>query len=360
MDAGGIETMLMNLYRNIDRDKVQFDFLLHREHKGFYYDEIKELGGRIFSVPRINPFKESHYNKSLDRFFKENNDYKIVHSHNNAYSMYALRAAQKAGIPTRIAHSHTAKIPFLYYRTPIIMYCKFKIKKYTNYNFACSKVAGEWLYGKKATEKDNFFVINNSINSSLFRYNEDIRNNVRREFEISDKFVIGNVGSFTKQKNHSFLIDIFFEIYKKNENSILMLVGDGKLRSSIQKRIKDLGLSDNVIFTGVRTDIPNLLQAMDVFLFPSLYEGLGIVAVEAQGAGLHTIVSEAIPEEAYVTDLIERENLSSPPSKWASKILKYANGYERKDTSEIIKSKGYDIDESAKRLEEFYIEKWKE
>ena len=169
MDAAGIETLLMNFYRNIDREKVQFDFLTHRNEKGFYDDEIFDLGGRIYQVPQINPFKHQKYLSALDAFFSEHKEYKIVHSHINAYSMYPLRAAMKAGVPVRIAHSHIANVPFDL-KTPFRIYTKSMLKRYSTYNFACSEMAGKWLYGPDAVMKDNFKVINNSINCTIFSF----------------------------------------------------------------------------------------------------------------------------------------------------------------------------------------------
>ncbi len=352
MNAGGIETLLMNFYRKFDRTKIQFDFLTHRSEKGFYDDEIVELGGKLYNVPPINPFKHNKYLNALDDFFNEHKTYKIVHSHINTYSMYPLRAAMKAGVPVRIAHSHIANVP-LDLKTPFRVYTKLKLKEYSTHNFACSEMAGKWLFGPKAISKDNFKVINNSIDASKYVYEETIEKRIRNKMEIGGKFVIGHIGRFNKQKNHVFLIDVFKEIHKRNPNSVLMLIGEGELYDAIRKKVENLNLTESVIFTGVRSDVHELLQAIDVFVFPSIYEGLGIVVVEAQAAGVRCIVSENIPDEAFITDLIEKVSLKKGPEKWAEIILQYRN-VKKRNTLKEIKAARFDILEQAKQLEDFY------
>ena len=359
MDAAGIETLLMNIYRNINHDKVQFDFLTHRSEKGFYDDEILELGGRIYNVPPINPLKHKQYLNSLDNFFNIHKEYKIVHSHVNTYSMYALRAAKRARVPIRIAHSHIANVP-LDLKTPFRIYTKSKLKKQSTHNFACSEMAGEWLYGPKSITKENFKIINNSINASAYIFNEEIRKKNRTEMGLEKKFVIGHIGRFNKQKNHDFLIDIFKIIHEKEPNSVLMLIGIGELQDRIKKKVIDLGLHNSVIFIGVSSNVNELLQVMDVFVFPSIYEGLGIVVVEAQAAGMQCIVSDRIPNEAFITDLIEGMPLKSSAESWALKILKHDNDYKRRNTYEVVSSSGYDIKNTVLWLEDFYLRNWKE
>ncbi|MGG3940328.1 glycosyltransferase family 1 protein [Peribacillus psychrosaccharolyticus] len=359
MDAAGIETLLMNFYRNIDRTKIQFDFLTHRSEKGFYDDEILGLGGKIFHIPPINPLKHKEYLSALDEFFNNHKEYKIVHSHINTYSMYPLRAAMKVGVPVRIAHSHISNVP-LDLKTPFRIYTKKNLKKYSTNNFACSEMAGKWLFGSEAVGRENFKKIINSIDASKYIYDEETRSRIRSQMGLEGKFVIGHIGRFNKQKNHKFLIDVFKEIYKINPNSILMLVGEGELQSSSIKDVEDLGLKENVIFTGVRSDIHELLQAMDVFVFPSLYEGLGIVAVEAQAAGLHCVVSDTIPKEAFITNLIKSISLKSSVMSWAGEILKYNNHYKRSNTYNQIFSNDYDIKKTVLLLEDFYFKNSKE
>lgn len=348
MNRGGLETMLMNYYRNIDRSKVQFDFLTHRNGEKDYDSEILSLGGKIYCLPSLNPF-DRKYLRQIDDFFRDHTEYKIVHSHLNCMSTYPLKYARKYGVPVRIAHSHNSgqkrNLKYL-----VKIYSRSQITKYATHLAACSEQAGKWMYGKS-----DFIIINNAIDAGKFIFDENTFNKMRRELNIENKFVIGHVGRFDIQKNHSFIIDIFEEVYKKNKDSVLILVGLGDLKEDIEQKVKRLGFSEAVMFLGLRNDIQDVLQPFDVFLFPSLYEGLGISVVEAQASGLHCIVSENIPKEAYVTDLIEAISLKLPAGVWAERILNYQYGYGRKDTYEQIKSNGYDITVTAKWLEKFYL-----
>lgn len=352
MDAAGIETLLMNFYRNIDRSKVQFDFLTHRSEEGFYDAEILHLGGKIYNVPPINPLNHNNYINALDTFFRVHKEYKIVHSHINTYSMYPLRAAMKAGIPVRIAHSHIANVP-LDLKTPFRLYTKFKLKDYSTHNFACSEMAGKWLFGNRAIYKDNFKVINNSIDASKYQYNETIDKRIRGQMGLNGNFVIGHIGRFNKQKNHFFLIEVFKEIHKRKPNAMLVLIGEGELKGAIEKKVEELNLTNNVLFAGVRSNVYELLQAMDIFIFPSLYEGLGIVAVEAQAAGVPCLVSDEVPKEAFLTDLIKSKSLSSGAIEWAEDAIKLGD-YKKQNTLLEIMNAGFDILEQSKELETFY------
>ncbi|WP_341961928.1 glycosyltransferase family 1 protein [Planococcus maritimus] len=353
MNTGGIETQVMNFYRNIDKSKVQFDFLIHGKQKGFYDSEILSLGGKIFNVPSFNPFKQWSYNKALEAFFAEHNNYKVVHSHINTFSTYPLRAAKLEGIPIRIAHSHIA-YPRFDYKTPFKKYAKANLLNYATHYFACSNLAGEWLYGKKDNE---FVVLKNSVDLEKFSFNPKIRDDIRTKYSLSNNLVIGHVGRLNKQKNHQFILEIFKEVNINNPNTKLVLVGDGELRGSIEKQIKLLGLKDSVILMGVRSDIPDLLQAMDLFLFPSLYEGLPVTLIEAQTVGLPCIVSTNITKEVAVTDLIEYCSLKEPVKTWAQKIDEKLKNYNRGSSQEKITNAGYDIKKTTKWLENFYIKK---
>lgn len=356
MDIGGLETFIMNIYRNIDRTKVQFDFLKHRETDSFFDEEIRQMGGRIYNVPSIHPFHHNKYLNSLDSFLKMNNEYKIVHSHINTYSMYALRAAEKANIPVRIAHSH-ATTPTKILDSKLIFrnYTKNKIKDYTTNNFACSIEAGKWLYGEKSYQKNEIEVINNAIETEKFLYNPKTRLKIRKELGLKDEFLIGHIGSFSEPKNHKFIIDIFNELYLRNNNARLLLVGDGGLRSEIEAKVEKLGLKEKIIFTGIQPNANDFLQAMDVFLMPSLYEGLPVTLVEAQASGIQCVISDNITDEVKITNLVDSISLEKSPNYWAEQINKYSTGYHRKDMSKEIINAGYDVKITAKCLEEFYL-----
>jgi len=353
MNLGGAETFIMNVYRNIDRTKVQFDFILFRKEECEFNSEIRELGGKIYWIPRYNGKNHFKFKKAWNNFFKTHPTYKVIHGHVRSTASIYLKIAKKYGLTT-IAHSHSSSSRGKLIDRFIKKLFQFQIRIIANYFFSCSNEAGKWLFGKKVVNKENYKLIKNAIEADKFIYNNISRDNTRNALKIQHNFVIGHIGSFTYPKNHDFLINVFKEVHNRQGNAILLLIGDGELRSSIEEKIKDYNLTGNVILTGVRSDIPDLLQAMDVFVFPSLFEGLGIVAIEAQAAGLPCIVSDVLPQEAFVTNLIQKVSLKESLSKWAHYILKREN-YKRANTHEQIVSKGYDINDTVKWLENFYI-----
>lgn len=353
MGRGGLETMIMNYYRSIDRSRVQFDFLVHRDFEADYDKEIQELGGKIYRLPPLNPFGKEYLSK-LNAFFKEHNEYKIVHSHLDCMSAIPLKYAKLNGVPIRIAHSHSSnQTKDLKY--PLKLYYKTKISKQANKLFACSEKAGIWMFGKNA----DFKVLNNAIDTEKYLFNIDTAQKIRNEFKIKkDTLVIGHVGRFENPKNHSFIIDIFAETLKKNSNSVLLLVGEGSLRKNIEEKVRSLDISDKVIFAGLRSDVNEILQAMDIFLFPSLYEGLPVSIVEAQAAGLPCLISDKVPIECKKTDLVYQMNLSDSSNKWAKKIEELSK-LNRRNTHREIKKSGFDIKANAEKLEKFYLDAYK-
>jgi len=359
MNRGGTETMIMNLYRQIDRSKVQFDFMVHTSDKCAYDDEILELGGKIYRVPMFKGTNYFSYQNAWIQFFNTNQEYKIIHGHIGSSAAIYLKLAKRNGCFT-IAHSHNTKSIGKNLKSFLYPYFSYPTRYIADFFFGCSKNAGSDRYGKKVVSSDKFKVLNNAIPANKYRYSNEIREQLRKKLNVEEKTVLGHVGRFSHQKNHQMLINIFQTLHKENPDTVLLLVGDGELRKSIENRVVDLGLSDSVIFTGVRSDIPELMQAMDVFVFPSLYEGLGLVAIEAQAAGLRCVVSDSIPKEAFVTDLIKSLPLEEPVDIWAKSILQYSKGYVRKNTYEVIKNNGYDILDIAKWLESFYLKKVEE
>lgn len=354
MGRGGLETMIMNYYRNIDRNRVQFDFLVHRDFEADYDKEIiQELGGKIYRLPPLNPLSREYLSK-LDSFFRDHKEYKIVHSHIDCMSAIPLKYAKLNGVPIRIAHSHSSN-QTKDIKYPMKLFYKTKISKYANKMFACSEEAGRWMFGRNA----DFTVLNNAIDTEKYLFNKNTSQKVREELNIrNDSLVIGHVGRFENPKNHSFIIDIFAETLKKNRNSVLLLVGEGSLRKSIEEKVNSLGISNKVIFAGLRTDVNELLQAMDVFLFPSLYEGLPVSIVEAQASGLPCLISDKVPIECKKTDLVYHMNLSDSPDKWAGKVVELSK-IKRKNAYEEIKESGFDIKANAEKLEEFYLNAYK-
>ena len=269
---GGVESVVMNYYRNIDKSKVQFHFICDEDSTDIPYEEIEKLGGKVIIVPPYQ--KLFKYQKELYKIFKENS-YKIVHSHINALSVFPLRVAKKAGVPIRIAHSHSTSNKKEWKKNIVKNILRPFSKVYANHFFACTKHAGEWLFGKKIIERKELNVINNAIDLKKFEFNEKTREDLRKELGIKeDTMVIGHIGRFMKQKNHDFLIDVFNELIKKNENSILMLIGQGPLLNDMKQKVRDLKIEDKVKFIGQVTDVEKYYNIMDIFLFPSIYEGL--------------------------------------------------------------------------------------
>lgn len=352
MNRGGLETMLMNYYRHIDREKIQFDFLVHREERADYDDEIESLGGNIYRLPRLVPWQKSYLN-ALHDFFSEHPEYKIVHVHQDCLSSVILKAAKEHNIPVRIAHSHSSsQDKNLKYFVKI--YYKRMIPHYATHLFACGKQAGDWMFGGEAYQ-----VLKNAIDSEKYIFSSSKSIEMRSELNIPNGYyVIGHVGRFSYPKNHDYLIDIFKEIHRVSSKTILLLVGDGNLRTDIEKKIELLNLKNSVIFTGVRSDIPELLQAMDAFVFPSRYEGLPVTMIEAQASGLPCFISDRVPEECKITDLVKTIPLTDSPDVWAKEIL-LAEKYVRRNTREEIILSGFDIVENSKWLQNFYIEQWK-
>ena len=353
MGRGGLETVLMNYYRNIDRTKIQFDFLTHRDFRADYDDEIESLGGRIYRIPRLVPWS-STYIKALDIFFKDHPEYKIVHVHQDCLSSCILKVAKYNNVPVRIAHSH-ANSQDKNFKYLIKLFYRRQIPQYSTELFACSKSAGDWMF-----RGANFTVLHNAIEARKYAFNKETAIDIQKLFSIpNDAFVVGHVGRFAPAKNHAFLIDIFAKIKLKKNNAVLLLVGDGELKNDIMEKVERLGLSDSVIFTGLRPDIYNMVQAMDIFVMPSNYEGLGLAIIEAQASGLHCIVSDNVSEECQVTDLVSFYSLSKSADEWADLIISKFNE-TRPDTLDSIIDSGYNIQENALWLQNHYIKLWEE
>ncbi|MDE7424166.1 MAG: glycosyltransferase family 1 protein [Lachnospiraceae bacterium] len=354
MDRAGLETMLMNYYRHIDRELIQFDFLANKPKPGAYEEEVRKLGGRIFVSPGFNPVKLPKYRKFMKNLFIENPEIQIVHAHNGALAYYALREAQRNHIPHRIAHSHNSKINWDL-KWPIKQYCRANLKKAATECWGCGELAVEFYFGKEIVQNKDYILIRNAIEEERFLYNEQIRKKLRKKYHVEEKFVLGHVGRFMYQKNHTFLIDIFAEVYKHNPQAVLFLIGEGELEEKIRKQIHNLNIQDAVIFTGSIPNVNEFYQAMDVFLLPSLYEGLPVVGIEAQASGIPCIFSDTVTKEVGITDMAEFVPLNASTTVWAKEILKYAKGYERKNMAAEIVHTGYSIHTEAKKMQDRYL-----
>lgn len=355
MNRGGAETMIMNLYRNIDRYKVQFDFIVHTTEKCAFDDEIEELGGKIYRIIRYNGKNHFAYKKEWNNFFLEHQEYKIIHGHIRSTATIYLRIAKNYGKVT-VAHSHSIVSRGNKIQRIIKGILQYPIRNISDYYFACSIEAGNWLFGKNIVNNNNFVVLKNAIDLDLFQYNEKTRLESRNSLNLSDEFLVGHVGSFTEVKNHEFLLDIFLEIKKINKNSKLLLVGDGILKNKIKDKAIKLGIETSVLFYGTSSETEKLYNAMDVFVFPSMYEGLGVALIEAQSTGLRCYTTKGrVPIETKVTDLINYVPLNYSAKEWADVILGNEHNI-RVDKTKEVKLRGYDIKDTSKWVEKFYLE----
>jgi len=325
MNRGGVETWLMHVLRKIDRKCFQMDFLVHTSHPAAYDDEIRTLGSRI--IPCLNPHQPLTYARRLKRVLREYGPFDIVHSHVHHYSGWVMRKAWQTAVPRRIAHSYsdtshlTAKAGFL--RRLYLDLTKYWISRYATHGLACSKTAAEALFGPTWKADTRWRILYCGIDLEPFRSSVD-RRAIRLELAIpADAFVVGHVGRFVEPKNHEFLVEIAAEVVRRRRETYFLLVGDGPLRSVIEEKVKRLGLTDHCIFTGIYPNVSRLmLGAMDVFVLPSLYEGLPVVSLEAQSAGLPLVLSDSVTTEAcVVSDLVRWLSVSQSPDQWAETLL---------------------------------------
>ena len=344
MGRGGIESMLMNYYRHVDRTNIQFDFLVHRDFRADFDDEIEALGGRIHRLPPMNPASGA-YRRALADFFKRH-PYRVVHCHLNYMSGVVLAAAKKAGVPVRIAHAHTASMnPG--WKQYVRQLCRHLIPSTATCLLACSSDAGSSVFGKHS-----FSLMKNAIDAEKFRFSPDVRAAVRQELGLEDHFTVMHVGRLSYPKNHDFLLDVFGALLKKEPDARLVLVGDGELRDEVEAKVRRLP-AQTVLMLGTRSDTPRLLQAADVFAFPSRFEGMPVTMVEAQAAGLPCIKSSTIIDECVVTDLVRSLPLDDP-EPWADAILS-ARGTAHSDRLAEIQASGYDVTAAAEKLTRFYL-----
>ena len=346
---GGAESLIMNLYRNIDRNKVQFDFVVHTKDKCDYEDEINALGGKIYRIEQISrhPIKNMI---QLKKIFKDNKDiYQTIHRHTDSSIVFTdLLVAKLMGIKNRYVHSHNTKVS----KGKIIhLFFRPVLNLLATRRFACSQDAGKWLFGSK---KD-FTVIPNGIEIDKYKFNPKVRKEVRKELNIDDdEILIGHVGRFQNVKNHNFLIDIFYEL-QKDIKSKLVLVGDGELQRTIKEKVKELKIENKVLFLGLRNDVNRILQGIDLFVFPSYYEGLPLTLIEAQASGLNILASDTITKQCNITGSIEFLSLNKGKLIWKQKILNMLENNKRKLDITSLYENGFDSKETAKKLQLLYL-----
>lgn len=362
---GGAESRIMDLYRQMNREEIQFDFLVHSsavKHAGddpsarkpqFYDEEIRNMGGHIYVLPKFKVYNYFAYRKAVRVFFKTHHEYHVVHGHMTSTASIYLPIAKRAGVPVTVAHSRSAGVGkgLKAIATKIL---RRNLYRKCDYCFACSKAAGIDAFGAVWVNKGNVRIIHNAIDVGRFTYQPKVRNEMRKKLHIEDKLVIGHVGRFFHAKNHPYLIDVFAALYVLRNDAVLILVGDGEDKEKIQQKCKELGIEEHVLFVGNQGHPENYYQAFDFFLLPSHYEGLPGVLVEAQAAGLKCIVSDKVTTEAKVTDLVTYMSIEQPAEIWAREIL-LQETYGRRDTYQEIVRNGFDVKTQAKMYSSFYL-----
>lgn len=345
--GSGITNVILNWHKNIDRTKVQFDYLYFKEVIPNFEKEIEILGGKCYKLPYPSFVKPWIFINAVKNFFKTHK-YNTIHSHVIHLSFFFYPIAKFYGVKNIIHHSHNIKWSdkFLNGLRNRILF--FFARPFITKKIACSDLAGKFLF------KKNYIVVNNGIDIEKFKFNQKVRDKLRKELNIEKKFVIGHIGRFSHEKNHKFIIDVFYEIYKKNKDSILLLVGDGPLKKEIEQKVNKLNLSSNVVFTGTRSNVNDYYQAMDVFVLPSFQEAFPVVAVEAQTSGLPCLFSSFMTKEIIVCNS-KQLDLKLSAKQWADELLKYKN-FIKKDERDIMRRKKLDIKENIHHLWNIYFE----
>ena len=358
-NLGGAESRIMDLYRHIDRNRVQFDFVVHTDKEGFFDKEIKELGGRIFRVPRFRIYNYFSYRRAFREFFREHHEFRMVQGHMTSSAAIYLPIAKKAGISTTIAHARSAGVD-KGIKGRLTGWMRRNLWRKADYLFTCSKKAGISVFGEKAVEQGKTIFIPNAIDCSAFTCDEKKRREMRESLGLTEKYVIGHVGRFHYAKNHEYLLQVFAKLCQKRDDYVLILLGEGGGMEGCRALAGELGIEDKVFFLGNHSNVYDYYQAMDYFVYPSRYEGLPGTVVEAQSAGLKCLMSDTICEEVAVTDLVHTMSIAEDPEKWAA-YIETTRDYERRShVSEMTKA-GFDVKGQAMLMTDFYeTGKWRE
>ncbi len=355
MDRGGAETMVMNLYRAIDRSKIQFDFLVHEQREGDYDAEVRQLGGRFFRLPRFNGVNARAYRRQVRAFFAEHPEYRVVHGHIGSSAPIYLSEAKRAGAYV-IAHSHAqnferglAGLAFRVAARPV--------RGVADYFMACSREAGLDRFGEAVVSGDRFSIVPNGINVVRYACDQASHEAAKAALGLAGRPVVCHTGRLIPVKNHAFLLDVFARVHERVGEAVLVCAGRGELEAQLKARAAELGLADAVRFLGVVDNVPEVLAAADVFVFPSVKEGLPLAVVEAQAAGLPTTISTGVPDLALVSDRARRIPLDEGADAWAAFVLEdldRAASRPRTDAIEQVRKHGFDIVDSAARVSAFY------
>ena len=365
---GGAESRIMDLYRQMNRDEIQFDFLVHSEAMNhihgrtesdrcirkpeFYDEEITRLGGHIYALPKFKVYNYFAYRRAVRDFFEKHHAFRVVQGHMTSTAGIYLPIAKKYGISITVAHSRNAGV-VKGAKGIATKFFRRNLAKKADYCFACSKFAGEDVFGKEAMRQGRVKIIHNAIDAGRFTYNPDRRAKVRERLGLTDRFVLGHVGRFNYQKNHPYLIDIFAAVCSKRQDAVLLLLGEGPDMERIREKCRQLKIEDRVRFMGNQKQPEEFYQAMDIFLLPSFFEGLPGVLVEAQAAGLRCFVSDTVTREAQAVDSVTYLSIAQPASEWAERICEAAD-YERRDTYQKMRDAGFDVETQAEGYRIFY------
>lgn len=345
--GSGILQVILNWHKNIDRNKIQFDYLYFIEMPVNCKNEIENLGGKCYKIPYPSFLKPWIFIKAVKDFFKTHK-YSTIHSHVLHLSFFFYPIAKFYRVKNIIQHSHATKWSDKFLNGLRNRFLFFFARPFISKKLACSDLAGKFLF------KKNYTVINNGIDIEKFKFNQEVRDKIRKELNIENKFVIGHVGRFSHEKNHDFIIDIFNEIYKQDKNCVLLLIGDGTLKEEIERKVNNFNLSNNVIFTGIKINVNEYYQAMDIFILPSFQEAFPVVALEAQTSGLPCLSSNCMTDKMIICNS-KQLSLSLSAKQWADEISKYKD-FIRKDETIIVKEKGFYIKEIVEQIKQLYCE----
>lgn len=357
MDRGGAETLIMNVYRNIDRSILQFDFLVHETRDCDFDSEICALGGSIFSIDRLNGLNTFSYIKQCRDFFRRHHSYCAVHVHIGSSAYFVIKEAKKFGLFC-IAHSHNTSpslsLPEIGFRL-----FSYPTRYIADYYLACSREAGVDRFGKAVVTGNSFSVLNNGIDVKRYMFSSKTRSSMRRDLGIApEQKAICHIGRFSEQKNHEFLLRAFAECESSHFDGVLFLIGRGPLRNNLEQLAAELNIRDKVVFLGVRSDIPDLLMAMDLFVFPSKWEGLGIAVIEAQASGLPCILSPALPDLAVCSPYAYKMDSLNSTAGWAERMIyePIRTDMDRIDGVNYVRESGFDIKRTVDSLTSLYLD----
>lgn len=370
-NLGGAESRIMDLYRHTDRNRVQFDFLVHSGEEGFFEKEIRELGGRIFRVPRFRIYNYFSYRKALKEFFQKHHEFALVQGHMTSTAAIYLPIAKKAGVKKTAAHARSAGVDKGLKGT-MTRFLRRNLADKADYLFTCSELAGISVYGEKAVREGKTIFIPNAIDCAGFTFDPEKRKKMREELGLTDSFIIGHVGRFHYAKNHEYLLRVFAELCRMSagaggstaetgadQNYHLILLGEGPLMEDTRKLAEELGVADKIHFLGNHKNIADYYQAMDYFVYPSRYEGMPGTIVEAQASGLPCLMSDTICREVIVTELVETMSIEEEPKSWAEGLQRRIDALvskqeNREKYAAKMAAAGFDVQAQAERMMRFY------